>query len=109
MKTLILVPAQYQTQANAAAESMQRAIDGTTNGQFTFKIPLYGASSMEDTVPLFYWCAVDLTPANHAACEGLLEQFPGALIIDYDSDGNAGYPQTVLAQQSLRVAQSLIS
>lgn len=105
MHTLILIPAQYQTQANAAAESMQHAMDGTTNGRLIFTIPLFGASSMEDTLPLFYWCSVVLTDANHAACEALLPSYPGALLFDYDGDANPTYPQTVLAANSLRIGQ----
>lgn len=94
MHTIILIPAANQDAANAFAGASD-----------TFRMALYGASAMEDTLPLAYWSGITLSGAAHAAWEAQLSNWPGALMQDYDEDANPGFPPTFLAAQNLRPAQ----
>jgi hypothetical protein len=107
MHTIIVMPEAHVVAANAVAAAMQFATDGTSGGD-NFSVPLYAIDAETDAVIVARWCGVALNAENRAAAPGLLEQFPGSSLHDYDQVANPGFPTALLQSLGLRRATTII-
>lgn len=100
--TLIIVPAADRERANAAAAGIGGAADLQT---FTVGLSPTGVEPATH-----YVCATAFTAEQRAEVEGLKAVFPGAVVVDYDLDGEPDRPAAELARLGLvRVRPALIT
>jgi len=112
LRTLIIIPASSQSEANAAAQALQEQIVGTSGGQFTFTVPLFAARAQDDSTPTNYWSAPNfsqLTEAQMSTVTTAMSQIAGLQSWRYDGDSNPGFPAQKLVELGLRVGRSTIS
>lgn len=99
MRAIIVIPAEYQAQANSAASQL----DPSPGGALTFTVPLFTAGQPQVT-PAAYWCASVLSDAAWAQVQAMQPQFPGCTVEAWDIAANPQRPAALLAELALETA-----
>lgn len=98
-RTLIVVPAEYRAQANAAAAQMSgNPADAETFGRVGL-VPVGGSTVTH------YACCAALTPENRVAVEGMRSAFPGAIVLHYNLETTPEAALQALRNAGLEVAR----
>ena len=99
MRTLVIIPAEFQEQANTL---FVQYVDGEGGDRtFTDSQALVSENGADDATPTHYWCSANLTNDAAAKIAEALPSFPGASALSYKlKDRN--FPLAELARRNLK-------
>ena len=99
MRTLVIIPAEFQEQANTL---FVQDVDGAGGDRtFTESQALVPANGADDATPTHYWCSVNLTADAAAKITEALPSFPGASASFYELT-DRDFPLSELARLTLK-------
>lgn len=97
-RVIIIVPAEHQAAANAAAATLDPA-----GGELTFTVPLFNAGAPQ-TLPDAFWASAQMSPATLAQVTALAATLPGTVVEVWDAQANPVLPAEMLAARNLVTA-----